>query len=744
MNDVPSPITKPPPVSPQRSANWSEAVWLDHLKAVVGPQRKANSPVAAALPSLLVALGWPGTARSLAALLPPPEVPLSMAGLEQLLSDLGFRVHHIPARGTAADTMHLRAGSIVAHAGAVAIYLGQPHGKDSWLVADRVQAEFAPAAGDTIMAIEPDLSFHPVDEPRPRWFRGLFERVRDELFALFAMSTFINIAALAVSLYVMLVYSVVIPSGAAGSVWWVALFAAVVILGGWALRIGRHVAMSRMSGWIGTRIGEAAMRKMLSFPLDVSAKFGVQNNVIRMRSFESARQFLGGMGGGYLIDYPFVVIFLLAIALMGGWLVFVPIIGLAIYALLALPTADYVASKSTAAGVASGRLEEMTGAALIGINAFHHAGSGSQWLNRFADVAREAAARNRDYAIAVARAQAIGQALTEFTVLATMCVGIVLVLERLMDAGALVATMMLIWRITTPAQQAFGSLVRLRSVYNSVAQIDQLMMTPAERPGVDIASPCGITSATLTVERLYYRPDADQEAALNGVSFTVPVGARVAVVGPNAGGKTALLECLAGLRRPQSGRVLVNGRDIRQFDATEYRAWIGYVPQVVPALPISVRGYLRLRLPALTDRDALDAFRRILGQDWTEIPEFACSADKVLDRQLNPFDEDHAELKLRYIVAFVAATLGNPAILLLDGTGVSGDPLWDRIERYLDSIRGRTTVIWSPNSTARMQGSDQMVIIERGSVLYAGPAARPAAKQPQAKDSQAKQLAKIA
>jgi ATP-binding cassette, subfamily C, bacterial LapB len=734
MNEILPPIEQPQPALPEQPASWNEAVWLARLKAVVGIQRRANSPLAAVLPSLLFVLGWPGTVRSLAALLPPPDVPLSMDELRRLLSDLGFRVHQMAAKGTGSDTLHLRVGSLVQRSGIVAIYLGRPDGRDRWLLGDRVHDRFMPVAGDTITAIEPDLGFHPVDEPRPRWFRGLFEHVRDGLFGLFAMSSFINVAALTVPLYTMLVYGDVIPSGAAGPVWWIGAFAIVVILGGWALRIGRQAVTSRMSAWIGTRIGEAAMRKMLSFPLDLSGKFGVQNNVIRMRSFESARQFLSGMGGANLIDYPFVVIFVLFVALMGGWLVFVPIVALAIYALLALPTADYVSSKSTAAGVASSRLEEMAGAAFVGISAFHHAGCGSQWLNRFADTAREAAARNRDYAIAVARAQVMGQALTEFTVLATLCVGIVLVLEGLMNAAGLVAAMMLIWRITTPAQQAFGSLVRLRQVRNSVAQLNQLMMTPAERPGVDIASPCGIASATLTVERLYYRPDADQEAALNGVSFTAPAGTRVAVVGPNAGGKTVLFECLAGLRRPQSGRILVNGRDIRQFDATEYRAWIGYVPQVVPALPMSVRDYLRLRMPTLTDRAALDAFGRVLGHDSVDVPAFAFRGASVLDRRLGPFNEDHAELKLRYLVAFVAATLGDPAVLLLDGTGVSGDPVWDRkIESYLDSIRGRTTVIWSPYSTAHIQASDQVVIIDRGMVLRAGPTTRAAASQPLAK-----------
>jgi len=348
-------------------------------------------------------------------------------------------------------------------------------------------------------------------------------------------------------------------------------------------------------------------------------------------------------------------------------------------------------------------------------------------MGRFADHARNAAARNRDYSIALARAQAISQALSQFTILATMYVGVLLILEGVMQAGGLMAAMMLIWRVVVPAQQSFGSLVRLRQVRSSVKQIDQLMATPSEHAGVEISSPAGIVQASVNVDRLYYRPTAELEAALSGVSFSAPIGKRVAIIGPNASGKTSLLECLAGLRQPQSGRVLVAGRDIRQFDAKEYRAWIGYVPQLVPALPITVRDFLRLRDPALLDDDALLAFERLLGPDWKDFPPFRGLGGTLLDRELNPFSNDSAELKLRYLVAFVAETLGDPAILLLDGMGVGGDPTWEKkIEDYLDSVRGRTTVIWSPYSTAQIQSSDLLVILERGSVRHVGPTAKPA------------------
>jgi ATP-binding cassette, subfamily C, bacterial LapB len=712
------------PAAPNKPATWSETVWLERLEAAVGDDRRAASPVAAALPAMLVALGWLGTARSLAALLPAADTPMTLDHLELILPILGFRTRRVVATGVPSDTSRLPTGSLVqTRAGDFGIYLGQPEGEDLWLV-DGSYRGLALSNGDTILAVEPDINFHAVNEARPNWFRGLFEQMRDQFFRLFAVSFAINMAALSVSLYTMVVYSVVIPSGATATIWSLALLALVVVIGGWMLSVGRQFLGSSMGAWAGTRIGTATMGKMLALPLETTTRLGALNNLIRMRGFENARMFLSGAGGLNLIDYPFIVIFLVVIALMGGWLVFVPIVALIAYAALALPISDYVGSKSTAAGIASSRLEENAVSAFQGMNAFYRAGADTRWLSNFAKLARESAARNRDYAIAVARAQAIGQVLSMLTVLAILCVGVVLVLGGVMHAGGLVAAMMLIWRITTPAQQAFGSIVRLRQVQSSIRQLDQLMATPAESTGSEFSSPVGLANVTLTAERIYYRPDADYDAALNGVSFSARAGERVAIVGPSAGGKSVLLECLAGLRRPQSGRVLMGGRDIRQFDTTEYRAWIGYVPQVVPALPLTVRDYLRLRRPTLSDTDAFAALERVVGPDWRELSAFGRSADRVLDRELNPFSEDIAELQFRHLIAFVAASLNRPAILLLDGDGIAGTPEWEpRILRYLDSIRGTTTVVWAPHSTAHIQACQQIVVLERGNVLRAGPTA---------------------
>jgi ATP-binding cassette, subfamily C, bacterial LapB len=269
MIDASAPTAAPgvPSTASKRPPTWSEKVWLERLEAAVGDERRIASPVAAALPAMLVALGWVGTARSLAALLPPRDVPVTLDHLELLLPVIGYRTHRARAAGSRADTDRLRAGSLAqTRAGDVGVYLGQPDGEDLWLV-NGSERRLALSAGDTVLAVDPDIDFQPIDQARPDWFRGLFEHMRDELFKLFAMSFVINVLALAVSLYTMVVYSVVIPSGATATVWGLALIAVVATIGGWALRIGRQLASSRLGAWAGTRIATATMRKMLALPV---------------------------------------------------------------------------------------------------------------------------------------------------------------------------------------------------------------------------------------------------------------------------------------------------------------------------------------------------------------------------------------------------------------------------------------------------------------------------------------------
>ena len=87
-----------------------------------------------------------------------------------------------------------------------------------------------------------------------------------------------------------------------------------------------------------------------------------------------------------------------------------------------------------------------------------------------------------------------------------------------------------------------------------------------------------------------HRRGPEQIDVLQGVDLTVPAGEFLALMGPSGSGKTTLLNLMAGIDSPTSGRVVIHGRDISQFNEDQLAAWrtrsIGYIFQAYNLVPV--------------------------------------------------------------------------------------------------------------------------------------------------------------
>lgn len=704
---------------------WDEAARVERMAMVVGKERLQRSMLARAIAPMLIALDWFGAPRSLAALLPEPGRAVDIAHIRFILSALGFRSELVRSGNVRAETESLPIGSIVLDdAGNCSVYLGRPEGDDWWWHDGAIAKECAIGRGQ-VLRIHRDIEHQPLGAPQPLWFNALIERFGGQIGQLVFVSFFINVLALAVSIYVMLVYGHVIPSGITVTLGTLFLMVFLAIMGGWLLRLGRAKAIGGISAWVGAHISSLALLKSLGMPYEALARNGVQANSGRVRSAENIRQFFSSQAGTNLIDYPFVVIFLAAIAVMGGWLVIVPVVSLLTYAAISIPVARYIAVAGERAGRANGRLNEETLALVRRVRELGGIGGRETWLRRYADVVHQNALANRGNAVAMALSQNIARTLAPLTVLSTLVVGVSLVLGGLMHPAGLIASMMLIWRVTTPAQQAFNSLLRLRQMQGTFRQVDALMRTTGDGGASQITSPVIPVSPSLNVDRLFYRFSAEQEPALNSVSFAVEAGTRVALVGPNGAGKSTLLTCIAGLRAPLNGRILVDGRDIRQFDSNDFRAWIGFLPQDLRGLRLSVRDYLTLAHPELDDAALEAALLRVGGPDWARLIEGAVSTPVTLSSLIAPWRDDRAARRGRLLIALAEATIVDPPILLLDHPEIEGDPeIAARLTSVLDALRGRSTVIVATHDPAIIKSADHLLVLDQGNLVHAGPVAQ--------------------
>ena len=115
-----------------------------------------------------------------------------------------------------------------------------------------------------------------------------------------------------------------------------------------------------------------------------------------------------------------------------------------------------------------------------------------------------------------------------------------------------------------------------------------------------------------------HSPTKAADKILNGVSFSVPPGEKVALVGESGMGKTTIIDLLSGFYFPQKGRILVDGTDIRKMDLRAYRSRIGIVPRNPRSSTTRSRANLRYGNSKKTREEMVAATREAHAENFIE------------------------------------------------------------------------------------------------------------------------------
>ena len=201
---------------------------------------------------------------------------------------------------------------------------------------------------------------------------------------------------------------------------------------------------------------------------------------------------------------------------------------------------------------------------------------------------------------------------------------------------------------------------------------------------------------------------------LHGVSLAANPGQRIAVVGPSGAGKSTLISLLLRLYDPSSGRLLIDGRDAREYGLADLRGQMSMVPQEVLLFGGSIAENIAYGRPGATVAEIEEAARQANAHEFiTGFPEGY--ATLVGDRGIKLSGGQ------RQRVAIARAILKNPAILILDEATSSLDSESERlIQEALETLmRGRTSFIIA-HRLATVRDVDRIVVIEDGRVVESG------------------------
>ncbi len=209
-------------------------------------------------------------------------------------------------------------------------------------------------------------------------------------------------------------------------------------------------------------------------------------------------------------------------------------------------------------------------------------------------------------------------------------------------------------------------------------------------------------------------PTRGHERALDGMSFRIAPGERVAIVGPSGAGKSTVFNLIMRFYDPQSGRVLVDGVDARDADPDDLRRRIAYVPQEPVVFSATARENIRYGRTDASDAEI-------------EAAAEAANATEFIAAMPDGFDTAFGERGVRLSggqrqrIAIARAVLREAPILLLDeATSALDAESESKVQAALERLmRGRTTLVIA-HRLATVAGADRILVVDGGRIVAEG------------------------
>ncbi|MDH4572262.1 type I secretion system permease/ATPase [Salinicola acroporae] len=535
---------------------------------------------------------------------------------------------------------------------------------------------------------------------------------RDVLIA----SLLINLFALAAPLFTMNVYDKVVPNLALDTLW--------VLATGMAIVVGFDLLMRQVRSWFLDTAGKKSevllsakiFAKVMNLRME-ARPVSVGAFVKHLQEFDSVRDFFTSMTMTTLVDLPFAILFLLVIWIVGGALVWVPIVALLILigysVIIQWPLKRSIELGSRLATEKHARLVE----SVAGLESIKLANAQGETQRRYERAVGEIAkwgVKSRNLSTSVS---SLTMSVNQLSTVALVVLGVYLIGNAELSMGGLIAAVMLTGRALQPLAQMALLITRFGQTRSAMAAIDQIMHLPDEVDKAKNYVHRDKLNMRIEFDHVGFRYGEQSPEVLTDVSFTIEPGERVAIIGRMGAGKSTVERLMSGLYRSTAGSVRIDGLDINQIHPADVRRHIGFAGQDSSLFFGSVRDNIILGQPYASD----EAVQR--AADIAGVGEFTRRDPDGLDRQIGEGGRLLSSGQ-RQTVLLARAILTNPSLLLLDEPGSHMDNRAEAmLRRTLRDLPRSQTLVLVTHKSSMLEVADRIIVLDSGRVIADGPKA---------------------
>jgi len=705
--------TQPPTTTVTPSVGSPTDLW-ERTRTSLASTFKNMSDLACCLPSLLRALGWRQSAREVADKLPYFTDTLDLTGFENAMAHLGYRSTEARCSIARIDNRSLPC-LFIPDTGRAFVILSR--------LGNRFTVSYDIADADQEVS---DLGIHGralfftkvEDKPQAQeiaWVPKTVGRFRPLVVQAGLASIISGLVVITGALFINAAYNQVIPSASVPTLAFLAFGVLIALVVGAFFIVHRAKILSTIAGRVDFLFGSTILQQIMGLSPSMTERSAVGAQMARLGSFEAVRDLFTGPLASTILESPATLVVLVALGIINPVALLVVLVVLVVYGFLYWLLAPITNKRVATVGQTSTRRNEFIVEMLYKMRTIRECGGSHTWLARFRDVSAEAA-------MASYWAEKLASSLVGVSYFVMMFAGLMIVtitvpftLDQTLGAGALMASMLLMWRVLGPIQTLFNNLTRIERVRSAVRQIDNLMKIRGERVQMTASPAARGLNGKVEFQRVSFRYALNVDPALVGVEFTVTPGELIAITGPNGGGKSTLLKLILGMYQPQAGSILIDGVDIRQLDPVELRRLVGYSPQETQFFRATISQNMRLAKPDATEQEIRDALELAGALEET------LALPSGLEARIGDGFSEQLPASLRQKYALARAYLTNAPIMLFDEPGTGLDDYGDRkFMEALQKLKGKTTIFFISHRPSHIKLADTVLVFDRGYLRAAG------------------------
>lgn len=541
-----------------------------------------------------------------------------------------------------------------------------------------------------------------------KWFLPTIFKFKRQFIQIFIAVFMLQLLGILTPVMTQAVIDKVLVNNSMSTLVTIAIGIAIVYVYELVLGIAKNYVFTHTTNRIDVILNYRLFKHLFSLPLKYFESRRCGETVARVRELDNIRNFLTGTPLSSMVDFLFITVYIVILFMYSIPMTFIVVASIPVFAVLSAIVTPLFKKRLDKKFNAGAESQSFLVESINGIQTVKSFGLEKNFEEKWSDIQSEYVKASYKTSMIATNSNSIAQFIQKIVDLLILVFGAISVMNGELTIGALVAFRMLSGRVTEPVLRLVQLWQEYQQTSMSVKRIGDIFNSPVEPVLNTNLSSLPSVRGKITFENVSFRYKIDNPEVIRNISFNIPEGTIIGVVGRSGSGKSTISKLIQRLYIPESGKIMIDNIDISLVNPLWLRTQIGVVLQENYMFSGTVSENIAIHMPSASAEQIIQSAKIAGAHDFiTELPN---GYDTVIGEKGIGLSGGQKQR-----IAIARAIIANPRILIFDeATSALDYESESIIQRNLSEICVGRTVLIIAHRLSTLKAAKKIMVIDKG------------------------------